>query len=323
MTIVNKNISQILVHILFWMLFVFVSLFVFSDYYWAQNPFLQYLFILVVIVYSNNFFLLPYFVKRKLYVLYIFVFVAISFLATQLYCNVFAQCGCSFMKCLSDYLWQTLVPLIFFSFIWMLYRFIAEQEDLEKVKKEHTEMELKFLKSQINPHVLFNNLNTIYSYSIENPKETPELILMLSDNLKHVLYESNSETISIEKELHFLDNYIKFQKIRTEGVKHINYNKNIDSEEYQIAPLMLITIIENAFKHSTLNSSIDISIIIKNGVLDFNCSNDYDSKKIDEDTFKIGLQNLEKRLELIYKDKYEFTITKNGMFKVVLKLKLK
>lgn len=322
MTIVNKNISQILVHILFWMLFVFVSLFVFSDYYWAQNPFLQYLFILVVIVYSNNLFLLPYFVKRKLYVLYIFVFVAISFLATQLYCNVFAQCGCSFMKCLSDYLWQTLVPLIFFSFIWMLYRFIAEQEDLEKVKKEHTEMELKFLKSQINPHVLFNNLNTIYSYSIENPKETPELILMLSDNLKHVLYESNSETISIEKELHFLDNYIKFQKIRTEGVKYINYNKAIDSEHYQIAPLMLITIIENAFKHSTLNSSIDISINIKNGVLYFNCSNDYDSKKIDEDTFKIGLQNLEKRLELIYKDRYEFTIVKETQFKVHLKLHL-
>lgn len=226
------------------------------------------------------------------------------------------------MKCLSDYLWQTLVPLIFFSFIWMLYRFIAEQEDLEKVKKEHTEMELKFLKSQINPHVLFNNLNTIYSYSIENPKETPELILMLSDNLKHVLYESNSETISIEKELHFLDNYIKFQKIRTEGVKYINYTKAIDSEHYQIAPLMLITIIENAFKHSTLNSSIDISIIIKNGVLDFNCSNNYDSKKIDEDTFKIGLQNLEKRLELIYKDKYEFTIVKETQFKVHLKLHL-
>lgn len=311
-----------MVHILFWMLFVFVSLFVFSDYYWAQNPFLQYLFILIVIVYSNNLFLLPYFVKRKLYVLYIFVFVVISFLATQLYCNVFAQCGCSFMKCLSDYLWQTLVPLIFFSFIWMLYRFIDEQEDLEKVKKEHTEMELKFLKSQINPHVLFNNLNTIYSYSIENPKETPELILMLSDNLKHVLYESNSETISIEKELHFLDNYIKFQKIRTEGVKHINYNKAIDSEHYQIAPLMLITIIENAFKHSTLNSSINISINIKNSVLDFNCSNDYDSKKIDEDTFKIGLQNLEKRLELIYKDRYKFTIVKKTQFKVHLKLDL-
>lgn len=322
MSIINKNISQILVHILFWMLFVFVSLFVFSDYYWAQNPFLQYLFILVVIVYANNSFLLPYFVKRKLYVLYIFVFVVMSFLATQLYCNVFAQCGCSFMKCLSDYLWQTLVPLIFFSFIWMLYRFIDEQEKVEQVKKQHTEMELKFLKSQINPHVLFNNLNTIYSYSIDNPKETPELILMLSDNLKHVLYESNSETISIEKELHFLDNYIKFQKIRTEGVKQINYNKTTDSQSYQIAPLMLITIIENAFKHSTLDSEININITVENGVLNFACSNDYDSTKIDEDTFKIGLQNLEKRLELIYKENFEFSIKKDAKFKVHLKLHL-
>lgn len=135
MAIINKNISQVLVHVLFWMLFIFVSLFVFSDYYWAENPFLQYLFILVVIVYVNNLALLPFFVKRRLYVLYIFVFAIISFFATQLYCYVFAQCGCSLMKCLSDYLWQTLVPLIFFSFIWMLYRFIDEQEEVEKIKK--------------------------------------------------------------------------------------------------------------------------------------------------------------------------------------------
>ena len=126
-----------------------------------------------------------------MYVWYVFIFAIISFFATQLYCYVFAQCGCSLMKCLSDYLWQTLVPLIFFSFVWVLYRFIDKQEEVEEIKKEHLEMELKFLKSQINPHVLFNNLNTIYSYALEKPNETPELILRLSDNLKHVLYESN------------------------------------------------------------------------------------------------------------------------------------
>ena len=93
-------------------------------------------------------------------------------------------------------------------------------------------MELKFLKSQINPHVLFNNLNTIYSYAIEKPSETPELILMLSDNLKHVLYESNAETVTLEKELQFLDNYIKFQEIRTEGVKQIDYTTNIKTPSH-------------------------------------------------------------------------------------------
>ncbi|MGB6269739.1 MAG: histidine kinase, partial [Olleya sp.] len=157
------------------------------------------------------------------------------------------------MKCLSDYLWQTLAPLIFFSFIWMLYRFLDEQNQKEEMIKQHTEMELKFLKSQINPHVLFNNLNTIYSYSIEKPAETPELILILSDNLKHVLYESNSAYIPLEKELQFIDNYIKFQKIRTEGVKQIKYQTKVKSQQQKIAPLLLITIIENAFKHSPLN----------------------------------------------------------------------
>ena len=323
MTITKKQTSQALVHILFWMLFVFVSLFLFSDFYWKENPFLQYVSLLIAIVYINNFFLLPFFVKKKLYVLYVFVFVGISFFATQLYCYAFAQCGCSIPKCLSDYLWQTLVPLIFFSFVWVLYRFIDEQEEVVKVKKEHAEMELKFLKSQINPHVLFNNLNTIYSYSLEKPNETPELILMLSDNLKHVLYESNEKTISLEKEIRFIDNYIKFQTIRTEGVKHIIYNKLIDSFNHQIAPLLLITIIENAFKHSVLNSEIKVNIQVEKGVLILTCENDFDKEKVTTTDLKIGLQNLEKRLELIYKGNYEFNINKFDAFKVILKLDLK
>ncbi|MEZ4797148.1 MAG: histidine kinase [Flavobacteriaceae bacterium] len=322
MTQLSRHISKILVHILFWALFIFASLFVFSDFYWRENPFLQYLFILVVIVYVNNFVLLPYFVKKKLYILYIFVFAFISVLATMLYCYAFAQCGCSPMKCLSDYLWQTLVPLIFFSFTWMLYRFLEEQDKHEQMKKQHTEMELKFLKSQINPHVLFNNLNTIYSYSIEKPEETPELILMLSDNLKHVLYESNTEMIPLEKEMSFLDNYIKFQKIRTEGVKQIQYSKTIENINHKIAPLLLITIFENAFKHSTLNSEIHINIVLKDNALECVCENDFDETKVTTSDFKIGLQNLEKRLQLLYKDNHQLSITRNSTFKVYLKLNL-
>jgi len=323
MIFLKKHTSQVLVHLLFWTLFVIVSLFLFSKYYWKENPFLQYASILVVIVYVNNLVLLPFFVKKRLYALYIFVFAAISFFATQLYCNVFAQCGCSIMKCLSDYLWQTLVPLIFFSFVWVLYRFIDKQEEVERVKKEHTEMELKFLKSQINPHVLFNNLNTIYSYAIEKPNEVPDLILMLSDNLKHVLYESNAKTISLEKELQFLDNYIKFQRLRTEGVKQIFYATEIQSKHNVIAPLLLITIIENAFKHSTLNSDISISIKEENGILICNCSNDYKKEGVTSEDFNIGLRNLEKRLQLIYNNKYEFNIVKAEQFEVSLKLNLK
>jgi len=225
MTFKGLHISKILIHLLFWALFVFVSLFVFSNYYWKENPFLQYFFILVAIVYVNNGILLPFFVKRKMYLIYGLIIGSIAFLGTQAYCNYFAQCGCSVMKCLSDYLWQTLVPIVFFSFLWMLYSYLEKQEEIEVIKKEHTEMELQFLKSQINPHVLFNNLNTIYSYSLEKPKEVPGMILKLSDNLKHVLYESNAHKIDLQKELDYIDNYIAFQKIRTENLKKIEYHK--------------------------------------------------------------------------------------------------
>lgn len=317
----RKHSSQVLIHILFWMLFTFISLFVFTRYYWAENPFLQYFFILIVLVYTNNQILLPFFVKKRWYILYSLIFLLISFLATQLYCNVFARCGCSIMKCLSDYLWQTLTPLLFFSFIWMFFRYIDTAEEVEKIQQERTEMELKFLKSQINPHVLFNNLNTIYSYSIEKPAKAPDLILKLSDNLKHVLYESNSEKVSISKEIQFINNYIVFHKIRTEGLKKINYKISTDKENYKIAPLLLVTVIENAFKHSTINSIITININVKENILTCVCENNFNEKPVKSEN-AIGLKNLKKRLDLLYKNKYELVIDKATVFKVSLSLNL-
>lgn len=321
MEFLKKHSTQILVHLLFWMLFIFVSLFVFSKYYWGENPFLQYLAILILIVYGNNQLLLPYFVRKKLYLLYSLIFVIISFLATQLYCNVFAKCGCSVPKCLSDYLWQTITPLIFFSFIWILFRYKNQQEEVERITQEKTKMELQFLKSQINPHVLFNNLNTIYSYSIDKPSETPELILKLSDNLKHVLYESNAEKIPLEKELNFIDNYIDFQEIRTLGIKTIDYQKSIDKTKYTIAPLLLITVIENAFKYSLVETTIKIHINVSQGILECVCSNSY-TKDRDKSNVGIGLQNLQKRLDFLYKGKYELNIREEEEFITYLKIEL-
>ncbi len=320
MSFIKKHSAEILIHLLFWILFVFISLFVFTPYYWAENPFLQYFFILIIIVYTNNQFLLPLFVKKKWYMLYGVVFIFISVLATQLYCNVFARCGCSIMKCLSDYLWQTLVPLLFFSFIWMLFRFIDEQGKLESITQERTEMELRFLKSQINPHVLLNNLNTIYAYSIDKPNQTPNLILKLSENLTHVLYETNSEKVSLEKELIFIQNYIDFQKIRTEGVKEINYQYKTDNNQYLIAPLLLITIIENAFKHSIAHSKVDISINATNHQLHLISSNQYNINT-NKNSNAIGLENLKKRLLLIYPDNHSLFVHQKGdIFIVELKI---
>ncbi len=322
MTFIGHRVSKILIHFLFWVLFIFISLFLFSNYYWKENPFLQYFFILIAIVYVNNGFLLPYFVKKKMYLIYALIIGLIAFFGTQIYCNFFAQCGCSIMKCLSDYLWQTLVPIVFFSFLWMLYSYLEKQEEVEIIQKEHTEMELQFLKSQINPHVLFNNLNTIYSYSLEKPKEVPQLILKLSDNLKHVLYESNAHKIALQKELDYIDNYIAFQKIRTENIKEVEYITDIEHYDYKIAPLLLITIIENAFKHSSTNSKIKITVNVKDAVLECLCENNINPIKIEDRTAKIGMNNLKKRLNLLYKNKYQLTIDHKDIYRVQLKIEL-
>ncbi len=322
MKILSNRFSKGLIHLLFWVLFVFVSLFVFSSYYWKENPFLHYFFILLAIVYTNNQFLLPFFIKRKWHILYALTITLVAVLATEMYCNYFAKCGCSIMKCLSDYLWQTLVPIIFFSFVWMLFQYIEKQDEVAQIKKENIEMELQYLKSQINPHVLFNNLNTVYAYSLEKPKETPEMILMLSNNLKYVLYGSNSTMVSLQKEIDYIDNYIVFQRIRTENVKEVRYIKEIDSYKHQIAPLLLITLIENAFKHSAANSIITIKICVANGILECSCSNVVNSIKIDKESNPIGLKNLKKRLVLIYKDKYELEFENKDNYIVKLKIEL-
>lgn len=321
MIFIKKYGTQLLIHLLFWLFFTAVSLFVFTPYYWTENPFLQYFFILVSIVYSNYFVLLPFFVKRKWYFLYLLLFAAIAFLATQLYCNVFTRCGCTVLKCLSDYLWQTLVPLLFFSFVWLLFRFIENTEEIEEVKKAHTAMELQFLKNQINPHVLFNNLNTIYAHAIEKPDETPDLILKLSENLQHVLYESHERYVSLSKEIDYIDNYLAFQELRTEGLQTIHYEKNIVPNRLKIAPLLLITIIENAFKHSIPHGSIRLRLVVKEQQLDFFCENSYRPKN-EENERTIGLKNLRKRLDLIYKEHYRLEIRQETLFKVHLSIKL-
>ena len=183
-------------------------------------------------------------------------------------------------------------------------------------------MELQYLKSQINPHVLFNNLNTIYSYSLEKPKQVPEMILMLSDNLKYVLYDSDSNKVLLEKEMEYIDNYIRFQKIRTENIKEIQYKKEIEDQGYSIAPLLLIAIIENAFKHSAANSTVDIQIRVKDGILECLCTNISKIKDESGATTSIGLENLQKRLNLLYKDKHQLSVEATEVYKVKLRLNL-
>jgi sensor histidine kinase YesM len=220
------------------------------------------------------------------------------------------------MKCLSDYLWQTLVPLIFFSFIWMLYRFIDEQEEVEKVKKEHTEMELKFLKSQINPHFLFNTLNNLFGIARKiDAMPVADGISKLSHLMRYMLYDSEVDLVTLEKEVNYLNNYIDLQKLRIESLNniHLNIKLNNYNPELKIAPLILIPFVENAFKHGISikeKSEIEIELKTNEKIIAFSVTNTINKlrKNRDDESSGFGLKNVHKRLNLLYPDRYSLNI---------------
>ncbi|MBT30552.1 MAG: histidine kinase [Thalassobius sp.] len=142
-----------------------------------------------------------------------------------------------------------------FKFAWDA---LGKQRELDKLKKSIQESELQMLKSQINPHFLFNNLNNLYAYAIENSPKTPKIILDLSGVLRYMLYECKENYVPLSKEIEQLENFIKLNQLQIEERGFVGFEyKNIQSN-YLIAPLILIVFIENAFKHSQANLSENI-----------------------------------------------------------------
>ncbi|WP_194768365.1 sensor histidine kinase [Tamlana sp. I1] len=212
-----------------------------------------------------------------------------------------------------------------FKFTWDA---IVKQRQVEKLTTHIQESELQFLKSQINPHFLFNNLNNLYSYAIEASPKTPIIILELSSVLRYMLYECKARYVSIVKEIEHLKNFTQLNELQIEERGRINFkSENIDAQ-YEIAPLILVVFIENAFKHSQSaqsdNIKIDIEISMTNGILSFSCVNNFmPMTKQDDLTHGIGLKNVKKRLDLLYPDTHELKINESeNLYDVQLTIKL-
>ena len=205
---------------------------------------------------------------------------------------------------------------------------LQKQQQIDELQTTVQESELQFLRSQINPHFLFNNLNNLYSYALQKSPKTPEIILELSGVLRYMLYECKERFVPLEKELEQLGNFIRLYKMQIEERGEVHFTtKNINSG-YKIAPLILIVFIENAFKHSQSGQSADIRISIDlemtGSTLKFSCRNNHEAKKgIDLPTSGIGLQNVQKRLDLLYPKKHRLNIyEKANSFEVDLTLEL-
>jgi LytS/YehU family sensor histidine kinase len=191
-------------------------------------------------------------------------------------------------------------------------------------KREAARHELLALKAQINPHFLFNNLNTIYSMASQKDERTADVVLKLSDFLRYVLYDTSCETISLEKEIEIIQTYTGLQKERLNPeATQIEFTTEGDFGKSKIAPLLMLPLAENCFKHGVgLHSgTIRISIRFDGKQLIFRTENKIAPREAENGG--IGLNNVEKRLNLIYPERHSLEYSeKEGMFRLEMKIEL-
>ncbi len=184
--------------------------------------------------------------------------------------------------------------------------------------------ELNYLKKQIHPHFLFNTLNTIYGFALKQSKNTPDIILKLSNLLDYILYQVNKPKVSLQEEVLHIKEYIELEKIRFQDTLKVSFQANNISPEIQIAPMLLIPFVENAFKHGSLVDGflqINVQIRVTNAELNFKITNSVLKDEIKESDTGIGLTNIKKRLNLLYKENHNLQIEKEGnWFTVTLQI---
>jgi len=217
--------------------------------------------------------------------------------------------------------------LIYFSLLAIsLLRWIFSQiRSIIMLKRDKAKMEMLHLKSQVNPHFFFNTLNNLYGLVEKNPKEAQALILKLSDMMRYSIYEGQNEWVTLDEEVTYLKNYIALHEDRYHKKVQVDFHTAIDDQDYRIMPLLLILLVENAFKHGVekLRNDVYVSIelIANNGRIDFSISNNYDQEESSVHPDGIGIANLKRRLEIGYKKNYKLSINKlDEIFQVQLSL---
>jgi len=199
------------------------------------------------------------------------------------------------------------------------------EKQKNQITNEKLISELSFLKSQVNPHFLFNTLNGIYGLALQKSNETPKAILKLSGLMRHMLYESEESSVPLSSELDYLNNFIDLQKLRLSEESSVIFNVEGSIESKIIQPMLLIPFFENAFKHGQNRTGVDINIniILKGTDLLLQISNKTSDSKVKDKSSGIGLKNVKKRLELLYPDAYNLkSWEKDGYYTTHLSLKL-
>lgn len=192
-----------------------------------------------------------------------------------------------------------------------------ELKEKEKVLiEEKLETELKLLKAQINPHFIFNALNNIYSLSYSKSEKAPDSILKLSEMLRYVFYDCSKDKVSISAELNYLNNFNAFQKMKSDAEQRINMTISSNIGNIQLAPMLIVPFLENAYKYSRIEENedayVDINIYKENNKLHFNIKNSIAQEMKSSHGNGIGIANVKHRLNIIYPEKHKLVIDENN-----------
>ncbi len=323
----NKT-RQVLLHIVVWIAIVTLFMYIGTNGNIVHKTIVVFVYfglINISIFYINYLLILPTFLNQKKY-----LWCALAMLVLVLVFG-FIKCGLAYyfydivlvrgekkhVMSFWDYYSSAAFVSCFFIFLSTILKFVTDWFKNEKIKSnlenEKLISELAFLKSQINPHFLFNSLNNIYSLAYQKSEKTPEAVLKLSEIMRYMLYESNENKVSLSDEIRYLENYIELQKLRFKDNAYIKFEVDGDIQNQKITPLVLISFVENAFKHGVATDKenpITIVLNVSGNKLFFQVMNKKNNQNKDE-TGGIGLQNVKRRLELLYKGQYRFHIEDN------------
>jgi two-component system LytT family sensor kinase len=335
----RKQIS--LIHLAFWA-YILIQTFSPILFIKIENDQLPYLFISVILG-IINFYLIYFFVFNQIYLVKrkwlivlkaLLAIVLISGFRLMIYYlfskyitqippeklffeshEIYGEVRITVVNCIYAFLLKSLID-------WLTF-----QKKEADTLTQNQASEIALLRSQINPHFLFNTLNNIYSLVYKKSDDAPEAIMKLSDIMRYMLYESNSEKVLLSKEIIYIKSFIELYQLRLKDKNFINFSVNGDVQNIMIAPMLIIPLVENAIKHGLKNISpgIIIKLEIEKQLFKFSVTNYYDpNEMINKDIAGgIGISNLIRRLDLIYPKKYNFIVDKiDKSYKVNLSIEL-
>lgn len=327
-------------HVFFWMLVfgVWYALRV-DDYPGPEKAFLVTLIKVVdlaLMIYITNYVLIPQLLYKKMYVWFVIAFIGTILTSSIIKMNILGRlldnpALYDWSHDLKSRLYDNIIPhfilVIAGAAVKLMFDYGKLQQRMAETAKEKAEAELNFLKSQINPHFVFNSLNSVYFLIDKNNTAARESLHKFSEMLRYQLYEMNGDKIPVEKEIQYLKDYMDLQQLRKDEKYSVAFNCAADVKGFSIEPLLLVPFVENAFKHISHHNDksnyVKVDLSRKNGYFIFFTENSKESQRTTERDGGIGLSNVKRRLELLYPGKHDLKIkeTENN-FSVQLKLQL-